>query len=182
MIQPLLAADRKDPLPVVQRVPVRMVAIAHLSHEEDLVVLVPLLGRQRRGKLGAVQAHEASHAKFDEVAVQEEGLEAIEIPWVGLEHGHAAARRLVVALVEMLRLETMRDLGVVERQRAESGGECVFVAPASTALRDESVEVFGAVVIVVGTEAKGLRLRVRSRRSRMQGVITFQWRFLSHSI
>lgn len=109
MIQRALGSDGKDPLPMVQRVPVRMLAKVHLSHEEDNVVLFSLLGRQRRGQLGAVHAHEASYAEFDEVAVQEEGLKVVEIPRVGLKHGHAAAGWLVVALVEMLCFKMMRD-------------------------------------------------------------------------
>lgn len=56
----------------------------------------------------------------------------------------------------------MRDLRVVEGERAEGGGECIFVTPARTALGDESVEELGAVIIVVSAEAKGLRKRVSS--------------------
>lgn len=156
MVQPALASDGKDSLPVVQRVPVNVLTIAHLSHEEHLILLLPLLRGQRRGELGAVHAHQTSHAELDEVAMQEEGLEVVEIGRVGLEHRHAAAGGQVVAFVVVLRLEAMRDLGVVEGERTEGGGECIFVAPARAALGDESVEVFGAVVIVVGTEAQGL--------------------------
>lgn len=166
VIQSVLASYRKDPLPVVQRVPVLMMTIAHLPHEEHLAVLLPLLGRQRRGPLGAVHAHEASHAEFDEVAVQEEGLELLQVPRVGLKHRHPGPGRLVVASVVMLCFETMRDLSVIEGEGAEGRGERIFVAPAGAALRDEGVVVFGAVIIVVSAEAKGLRRRVSSARYR----------------
>lgn len=166
MIQPALAADRKDSLPVVQRVPVVVMPVLHLSLKEDLVVRRPLLRRQRRLQLRAVHAHQPSHAELDEVAVQEKRLEVVEIPRVGLQHGHAAARRLVVAFVEMLRFQPMRDLRVVERKCAERGRECIFVAPARAALGDESVKVLGAVVIVIGAEAESLMQPVSSVPSR----------------
>lgn len=150
--------------------------VLHLSHKEHLAVLHSLLRRQRRGPLGAVQAHEPSHAEFDEVAVQKEGLELVQIPRVGLQHRHPGPGRLIVALVEMLRLEMMRDLSVVEAERAEGRGERVFVAPAGAALCDEGVVVFGAVIVVVRAEAKGLRQeKVSSARwQKRRWSVTFQ--------
>lgn len=87
--------------------------------------------------------------------MQEEGLEGVEVPGLGLEHGHAGAGGSVVSVAEMLRFE-VGDLREIEGERAQGGGKSVLVAPTWTTLSNETIEILRAVVIVVGAKAKSL--------------------------
>lgn len=133
------------------------------------VVAAGLLG----GVFGAGGAHEVADAPFDRVAVQEQGARGLPGGGFfgdgGIVLDHCDADGDAGGAIFDHRRDGVRDEVPGGFEGAECSREGVFVAPADAALGDEGVVVFGAVEIVVGREAEGLKREGTRKVSRCLG-------------
>ena len=93
---------------------------------------------------GAANTHEVANTPFNDVRVQEHRYILVSVRWVGLQHSDT-----LVGSVDHESFELMRNHVVFFIECFESGGECVFVAPACPSLGYQCIVMLGSVVIVV---------------------------------